>query len=67
MIFTVQDIELLRLLRWCRYANPNDLMRVFDKTTISNLIALKLVKKHKPRGYLSLTAAGNALVEAKTD
>lgn len=63
MIFTIRDLELMQTLRWCRYADPAGLMRVFGKTEVSNLISIKLIKKHKSRGYLSLAIKGNSLIE----
>ena len=43
MIFTIRDLELMQTLRWCRYADPASLMRVFGKTEVSNLISIKLI------------------------
>lgn len=63
MIYSIRDLELMKVLRWCRYADPDSLMKIFGATAVSNLITLKLVKKHKPRGYLSLAAKGNVLLE----
>ena len=66
MIFTVRDIELLRLLRWCRYVVPNDLRRVFDVNTINNLKSARLIRSSKVQKSLTLTAKGNQLLEELT-
>ena len=66
MIFTIRDVEILRVLRWCRYADPSDLIRCTDKAAVENLVLLKLIKRHRPKGFVSLTAKGNALVVRTT-
>ena len=58
MIFTVRDVELLCLLRRCRYIMPEKLKGQFDAVTISNLKRLKLIRANKTQGALTLTANG---------
>ena len=47
MIFSTADIDVLCLLRWCRYADPEDLSRVFGEPTLANLAAFKLIHAQK--------------------
>ena len=64
MIFTIRDIELLCLLRWCRYLSPDELADCFDATTIANLKGLRLIRTHKASGALTMTSEGDAFLEA---
>ena len=63
MVFSTSDIELLRLLRWCRYIAPADLS-LFDERTISNLKVLKLIRSQRSSKYLTLTGKGNDFIES---
>ena len=49
MLFSERDIDALRILRWCQYAAPEDMARVFGDVTIANLEALRLVRQQKQR------------------
>ena len=49
MLFSERDIDALRILRWCQYAAPDDMARVFGDVTIANLEALRLVRRQKQR------------------
>lgn len=62
MIFAKRDIELLLLLRWCRYIDPNDLT-FLDCQTIENLEGMKLLRRQRSNEYLTLTGKGNDLLE----
>ena len=64
MLFSEQDIDLLRLLRWCRCIDPADLAGTVDDTTLANLISIKLIRTHKASRALMLTAKGNRFLEA---
>ena len=46
MVFCVREIEALRLLGWCQYIRPAQLLRVVSETELSNLLAMKLIKYH---------------------
>jgi len=63
MVFSVQDIELLRLLRWCRYIAPGELQRHFDANTVSNLQSLKMIRPSKVQRALTLTTFGNQFLD----
>ena len=65
MLFSVRDIELLRLLRWCRFVDPNDIRNQFDDITIQNLMTLKLIRVHKATGVFTLTAEGSKLLDTQ--
>ena len=62
MIFSVRDMELLRLLRWCRYVDPIDLS-MFDECAKANLKELKLIRAQRSSKYLTLTGKGNDFLE----
>ena len=64
MIFTIRDIELLCLLRWCRYLPPDELADCFDEMTIANLKGLRLILAHKASGALTMTSEGDTFLEA---
>lgn len=67
MLFSIRDIELLRLLRWCRCIDPADLANVADDTTLTNLKRVKLIRVNKASRALMLTSKGNELLEAHFD
>lgn len=58
MIFSVGDIELMRLLWWCGNASPEALSGAFDEDEVRNLMSAGLIRKHKGSGSLSLTEKG---------
>ena len=64
MIFTIRDIELLRLFRWCRYISPNDLTDLFDERTIDNLQGLRFIRIHNTSGAFIMTNAGDDFLES---
>ena len=63
MIFTTRDIDLLRLLRWCRYIDPDDL-KMFDEKTITNLKGIKMIRAQRSSKYLFLTGTGSEFLES---
>ena len=63
MIFTTRDLDILRFLRWCRFALAEDLTGVFSKTEVQNLEILCLIKLYSPAQAYTLTAAGNRLLD----
>lgn len=63
MIFSNQDIELLRLLRWCGSIHPNCLCGLHSEVEIEMLIKTELVRKHTSSGTLALTGNGHLLLE----
>lgn len=62
MVFSICDVELLRLLRWCRYTAPSDLLG-FDELTIESLKTMKLIRSQRSSKYLTLTGKGNDFLE----
>lgn len=52
MIFSERDVELLRLVYWCQYVRPEDLLRMSTKTEIDNLMALGMIRLHEKSGAL---------------
>lgn len=64
MLFSVADLDLLRLLRWCRCVSPTSLNRLFGETAVHNLLCMGLVKAHEKSGALLLTGRGHTLLGA---
>ena len=63
MVFSICDVELLRLLRWCRYIAPSDLLG-FDELTIESLKTMKLIRSQRSSKYLTLTGKGKDCIPA---
>ena len=63
MLFSTRDIDILKLLRWCKLIRCNDLSQVFSDDDISNLLTLSLIKTHRKSGSFVLTASGNQLLD----
>lgn len=63
MLFSIRDIDILRLLCWCQNIRPRDLNRIFSDTELQNLIFLGLIKYHERSGTLTLTSSGNAFLQ----
>ena len=60
---SVHDIDLLRLLRWCRFISPAALRTAFSKTEIANLTGAGFIKKHQGSGAYVLTGKGGCLLD----
>lgn len=58
MIFSVRDMELMKLLYWCGNILPSSLSEIFDEETVGNLLAAGLIHTHKNSGSYSLTKKG---------
>ena len=63
MLFSERDIDALRLLYWCQYIQPEDLLKLLTETEYENLIALDFIRQHKKSGALILSGSGTALLE----
>ena len=63
MIFTTRDLDILRFLRWCRFATEEDFLRVFSNAEVQNLEILRLIKLYLPAQAYTLTASGNRLLD----
>lgn len=64
MIFNVQDMDVLRLLRWCRILSKEDILPLFPREVIFNLAAMKLIRVREPEGLLYLGSRGHAVLES---
>ena len=62
MIFSVRDIDVLRLLCWCQNIHPDDLNFASTETERENLTFLTLIKRHERSGTLTITASGKTLL-----
>ena len=63
MLFSVRDVDVLRLLCWCQNIRPQDLNSISTKVERENLMALGFIKLHERSGTLTLTGSGRALLE----
>ena len=65
MLFSIQEIDLLRALRWCSYILPTDLSPPFTQISIENLRALKLVSTNQKSGAMVLTPRGQSFLDGQ--
>ena len=63
MIFSVRDIDVLRLLCWCQNIKPYELNGVSTEEERENLMALGFIKIHERSNTLLLTNRGRAFIE----
>lgn len=63
MLFSVRDVDVLRLLCWCQNIRPQDLNSISTKAERENLMALGFIKLHERSGTLTLTGSGRALLD----
>lgn len=64
MLLSVRDLDMLRLLRWCRMIRPEELYTVFSKEEVQNLSAAQLIRfSDAVKAYL-LTPCGNRILDA---
>lgn len=64
MLLSVRDIEIMKLLRWCRMIRPKDVYTVFQKREVENLCAAQLLRFSNSANALLLTPHGHRLLEA---
>lgn len=64
MLFSVIDVEILSLLRWCCNILPAALKEAVPEDALQNLISAGLVRKHQSSGSLTLTGKGHDCLEA---
>ena len=62
MLFSVRDIDVLRLLCWCQNIDPGDLNSISTTTERENLIALGFIKEHEKSNTLTISESGKALL-----
>lgn len=68
MLFSTRDIDILKLLRWCRLIRSADLVCFFSESEVFNLKACSLIKLHHASASFVLTTKGNRLLnEAASD
>ena len=62
MLFTVREVDVLRLLCWCQNVKPENLNKISTETERENLIALGFAKLHERSGTLTITESGKAFL-----
>ncbi len=63
MIFNQQDIDILRLIRWCQFIMPEDMNVLTAETEVRNLVALGLIRRHERSGALIMSKKGVLLLQ----
>ena len=58
VIFSEREIDLLRLVYWCQYIRPEDLIDLFSDAEVDTLTRLKYVAVHQNSGALVVTDRG---------
>lgn len=58
MIFSEREIDLLRLVYWCQYIRPEDLIDLFPDAEVDTLTRLNYVAVHQNSGALVVTNRG---------
>ena len=64
MLFSVGEVDALRLLRWCRYVSAQDLVSVFSEETLAVLLSFKLITRYEKGGAYVLTNAGHRFLNS---
>ena len=64
MMLSCRDLDILRLLRWCRMIRSKELCELFSKDEVLNLRAAQLIRfSDSAKAYL-LTPCGNRILES---
>ena len=63
MLFSARDLDILKLLRWCRLIRADALCQLVSELEIANLPTLSMVKLYRSSGAYLLTAKGNRLLD----
>lgn len=59
LLFSTREIDVLRLLRWCRYISRNDLLTLFSDEDIQPLLLFRFITLYRKHDAFVLTEAGN--------
>lgn len=62
MLFSVRDIDVLRLLCWCQNIHPDDLNSVSTAIERDNLFSLGFIKRHEKSDTLTLSESGKSFL-----
>lgn len=62
MLFSVRDIDVLRLLCWCQNIHPDDLNGISTATERENLFSLGFIKRHEKSDTLTLSESGKSFL-----
>ena len=63
MIFSQQDIDILRLISWCQFIMPEDVHVLTADKEVRNLVALGLIRQHERSGALIMSKKGVLLLQ----
>lgn len=64
MLFSVRDVDILRLICWCQCIGYDDLQSLFTKAEIENMVQLRLIKRYAKSGAYIVTAKGLSFLRA---
>lgn len=59
MLFSISEIDVLRLLRWCRYIPRDALLSTFSEDVIQPLLFFRFITLYQKHDAYVLTGAGN--------
>lgn len=63
MLFSTSEIDVLRLLRWCRYLPRKELLAVFPEESIRTLEFFRFISLYEKHDAYVLTNAGNRFLD----
>ena len=63
MLFSVRDIDVLKIVCWVQYIRPERLLSVITETELQNLMSLGFIKGHEKSGALVLTSKGFSFLQ----
>ena len=63
MLFSKRDFDILKIIRWCRYVQADDLNSVFSLKEIANLEVLSFLKLYTANTAYVLTAKGKRFLD----
>lgn len=63
VLFSVAEVDFLRLIRWCRYLPCEETADLFTTDTVNTLLHFKLIVPCRGRGLYALTRAGDRFLD----
>lgn len=67
MLFTIGEVDLLKLLRWCQTVSLSTIAPYYTKAELSNLACCGYLKTNTQHRTVALTERGHRLLEALPD
>lgn len=64
MMLSLRDLDILRLLRWCRMIRSKELCEAFSKDEVMNLSAVQMIRFSDAAKAWLLTPCGNRVLDS---